>query len=524
MEEKTFYITTAIPYASRKPHIGNTYEAILTDAIARYKKAQGFDVFFMTGTDEHGQKIEDCAKEAGVSPKEYANGVSEEIKRLWDLLGVEYDHFIKTTDDYHEEAVKGIFQKLYDQGDIYKSSYEGWYCVPDESFYTDTQAKDGVCPDCGRPLKRAHEDAYFFNMKKYSERLIQYIEDHPDFIVPASRKNEMINNFLKPGLQDLCVTRSSFKWGVQVPFDPEHVIYVWIDALSNYITGLGYQVDKQGDLFQKYWPADVHIIGKDILRFHTIYWPIILMALGLPLPKQVFGHPWLTTASGKMSKSKGNTIYADDLVNYFGRDGVRYYVLSEMPYANDGTISYENVVLRFNTDLANTLGNLLARTLSMTKKYFDGVIPEQGEITEIDSQLISEAKASFEEYCKNMDEFKLADALDSAMDIARRANKYIDETTPWALAKDESQKARLGSVIYNLLESLRILGVILRPAIPDSCDKLLESLGVDEKDISSASEFGKLKSGNRVGESFVLFARLDEAKILEQIEKANGAV
>jgi len=524
MENKTFYITTAIPYASRKPHIGNTYEAILTDAIARYKKALGYDVFFMTGTDEHGQKIEDCAKEAGVSPKEYANGVSEEIKRLWDLLGVEYDHFIKTTDDYHEAAVKGIFQKLYDQGDIYKSSYEGWYCVPDESFYTDTQAKDGVCPDCGRPLKRAHEDAYFFNMKKYSERLIQYIEEHPDFIVPASRKNEMINNFLKPGLQDLCVTRSSFKWGVQVPFDPEHVIYVWIDALSNYITGLGYTVDKQGDLFQKYWPADVHIIGKDILRFHTIYWPIILMALGLPLPKQVFGHPWLTTATGKMSKSKGNTIYADDLVSHFGRDGVRYYVLSEMPYANDGTISYENVISRFNTDLANTLGNLLARTLSMTKKYFDSVIPEQGEITELDSSLISEAKASFEKYCKEMDEFKLADALDSAMDIARRANKYIDETTPWALAKDESQKARLGSVLYNLLESLRILGVILRPAMPDSCDKLLASLGVEDKTIASAAEFGKLQSGNKVGESFVLFARLDEAKMLEEIEKENGNV
>lgn len=521
-EKKTFYITTAIPYASKKPHIGNTYEAILTDAIARFKKSQGYDVFFMTGTDEHGQKIENCAAEAGVTPQEYASSVSNEIQRLWDLLGVEYNHFIHTTDDYHVAAVKGIFQKFFDQGDIYMDNYEGWYCVPCESFVTDTEAEGGVCPDCGRPLKRANEKAYYFNMQKYSERLIKYIDEHPDFIVPESRKKEMINNFLKPGLQNLCVTRSSFKWGVEVPFDNAHVIYVWLDALTNYITGLGYTVDKQGELFNKYWPADVHIIGKDILRFHTIYWPIFLMALGLPLPKQIFGHPWLNTATGKMSKSKGNSIYADDLVRHFGRDGVRYYVLSEMPYANDGTISYENIIKRYNTDLANTLGNLLARTLSMTHKYFDGIIPEKTAETEFDGDLIETAAKAYSGYVAAMEKFSLADALDSAMSLARRANKYIDETTPWALSKDEALRPRLAAVIYNLLESLRILGVLLSAAIPDSSKKILSSLGIETGCIEDAKTFGALEAGKPVADSFVLFARIDEAKKLEEIETENA--
>ena len=524
MENKKYYITTAIPYASRKPHIGNTYEAILTDAVAKFKKAQGYDVFMMTGTDEHGQKIEDYARDAGVSPKEYADKISSQIQGIWDLLGIEYNHFIRTTDDYHEKAVEGIFQKLYDKGDIYKSEYEGWYCVPDEAFYTDTQAKDGICPDCGRPLKKSHEEAYFFNMKKYQDRLMKYIDDHPDFIMPESRKNEMVNNFLKPGLQDLCVTRSSFKWGVHVPFDDNHVIYVWIDALSNYITGLGYTVDEQGEKFKKYWPADVHIIGKDILRFHTIYWPIILMALDLPLPKQIFAHPWLNTSSGKMSKSRGNSIYADDLTKWFGRDGVRYYVLAEMPYKDDGVISYDRVISRYNTDLANIVGNLVARTLSMTHKYFGGIVPSSEFENDLSKELKASALKLTKDFVKDMEEFRLADAIEDAISIARNANKYIDDTAPWVLAKDESKKEELSTVIYNLLESLRFIAVLLHPIIPESAEKVLSAIKVDDCSIDSLSEFGKLAKGTEVEKSFVLFQRLDEAATLKTIEEEAGNV
>ena len=519
MENKgTFYITTALPYASGNPHIGNSYDAVVADAIARYKKAQGYDVFFMTGTDEHGQKIENRAKEAGTTPAEFARGVSDEIKRLWDLLGVKYDHFIRTTDDYHEEAVKGIFNKLYEQGDIYKSAYEGLYCEPCESFFTETQAENGICPDCGRPLKHACEESYYFRMSKYADRLIEYFNEHPDFIAPESRRKEMLNNFLIPGLQDLCVTRSSFKWGVGVPFDSKHVIYVWIDALINYITGLGYTVDGQGELFKKYWPADVHVIGKDIIRFHTIYWPIILMALDLPLPKKVFGHPWLLFGNDKMSKSKGNVIYPDAAVKHFGLDGIRYYLLAEMPYNTDGSITYESIISRFNTDLANTLGNLASRTVAMTKKYFGGIIPEATETTEFDESLKAEAAKAYEGFTKGFDEYKIADAVECAMELARRANKYIDETTPWALAKDESKKAVLGTVIYNLLETLRITALLLSPIMPDSCAKILEAVNACGDSFESAQNFGALKAGEPVGEIGVLFARIDEAKKLAEIE------
>ena len=520
MSKEKFYITTAIAYASRKPHIGNTYEVIMTDAIARYKRMMGYDVFFLTGTDEHGQKIEDLSKEAGIEPQQYVDNVAADIKEIWDMVGASYDHFIRTTDDQHEKVVQHIFKKLYDQGDIYKSEYEGWYCVPCESFFTDTQIVDGKCPDCGRSVERTKEEAYFFRMSAYQDRLMQYIEDHPEFIEPESRKKEMVNNFLKAGLQDLCVSRSSFKWGVPVPFDDKHVIYVWIDALSNYITALGYDVDEKGELYSKYWPADVHIIGKDILRFHTIYWPIILMALGEPLPKKVFGHPWLLFGTDKMSKSKGNTIYADDLVKRFGVDGTRHHVLSEMPYNSDGSITYENLIARYNSDLANNLGNLVNRTIAMTKKYFDGIVPARGEVTDLDRELIAAVEEGKSLMCKNMDEYRIADALDAVFTALRRANKYIDETTPWILAKNESDKPRLGSVMYNLLESIRVCANLLYPFLPETSEKILAQLNTDCKSL----EYGSLEAGKSVGEAQMLFARIDEAKMLAEIEaelKAN---
>jgi len=449
MENKKFYMTTAIAYASGKPHFGNTYEVIMSDAYARYKRQRGYDVRFMTGTDEHGQKIENLAKDAGISPQEYVDKVSDVIKGIWSLMGSSHDHFIRTTDDYHKKAVKNIFNKLYEQGDIYKGSYEGWYCTPCESFFTETQLVDGKCPDCGRDVTKASEEAYFFKMSKYADRLMKHIEEHPEFIQPESRKNEMINNFLKPGLQDLCVSRTAFSWGIPVDFDPKHITYVWIDALSNYITGLGYDPanEVQSELFQKNWPADVHIIGKDIVRFHTIYWPIMLMALGLPLPKKIFAHPWFKFGVDKMSKSRGNVVYADELAEKFGVDGVRYYALSEMPYANDGSITYESVIARYNMDLANNLGNLVSRTIAMTKKYFDGVIPTPNEETELDKDLKNECAVAYDKVCALMDDYHVSEATSAIFDMLSRANKYIDETTPWILAKSEETKPRLATVI-----------------------------------------------------------------------------
>ena len=519
-----FYITTAIAYASRKPHIGNTYEIILADMIARYKRQRGYDVHFLTGTDEHGQKIENYAKEAGVSPKEYVDGVAGQIKQIWDRMNTTYDRFIRTTDADHERAVSHIFKKLYDQGDIYKNEYEGWYCVPCESFFTETQLSGGKCPDCGGEVVRTKEEAYFFKMSKYAPRLIKHIEEHPEFIEPESRKKEMLNNFLLPGLQDLCVSRTSFKWGIPVSFDDKHVIYVWIDALSNYITGLGYDVDEQGELYKKYWPADVHIIGKDILRFHTIYWPIMLMALGEPLPKKVFGHPWLLSGVDKMSKSRGNVLYADDLADKFSVDGVRHYVLSEMPYQNDGTISYENMIKRYNTDLANNLGNLFSRTLSMTEKYFGGVIPAPTESDTPDDDLKACAENAAKIFAAQMDGYRVADAVETAFDFLRRANKYIDETLPWVLAKDESKKARLDTVLYNLLESLRIGAVLLSSAMPESCKKILAALAPDLSiAYENAETFGLLPPGGTLGKADMLFARIDEKKFMEEIEKEQAA-
>ena len=521
MEKEKFYITTAIAYASQKPHFGNTYEVIMTDCIARYKRQRGYDVFFLTGTDEHGQKIENKAFDAGISPKEYVDNVAAEIKGVWDLMNTSYDKFIRTTDDYHETAVKNIFKKLYDKGDIYKSSYEGWYCTPCESFFTDTQATDGKCPDCGRPVERAKEEAYFFKMSKYADKLIKHIEENPEFIEPESRKKEMVNNFLKceGGLQDLCVSRSSFKWGVPVSFDDGHVIYVWIDALSNYITALGFDPDhaEQPEGYKKYWPADVHIIGKDILRFHTIYWPIILMALGEPLPKKVFGHPWFNFGQDKMSKSRGNVIYADEMARHFGVDGVRHYALSEMPYATDGSITYESVITRYNNDLANNLGNLVSRTHAMTKKYFDGVIPQSAGDEGTDGELKDAIAKAIEAFKKNMDAFRIADALDAVYTMLRRANKYIDETTPWVLAKDEANKARLGTVIYNLLETIRIAAVLLTPAIPATCESIFAQIATDKCDYASIETFGALEAGKALGEAAMLFSRIDEAKLLEQL-------
>ncbi len=521
MEKEKFYITTAIAYASQKPHFGNTYEVIMTDCIARYKRQRGYDVFFLTGTDEHGQKIENKAADAGISPKEYVDNIAGEIKGVWDLMNTSYDKFIRTTDDYHETAVKNIFKKLYDKGDIYKSSYEGWYCTPCESFFTDTQATDGKCPDCGRPVERAKEEAYFFKMSKYADKLIEHIENNPEFIEPESRKKEMVNNFLKceGGLQDLCVSRSSFKWGVPVSFDDRHVIYVWIDALSNYITALGFDPDhaEQPADYKKYWPADVHIIGKDILRFHTIYWPIILMALGEPLPKKVFGHPWFNFGQDKMSKSRGNVIYADEMAKHFGVDGVRHYALAEMPYATDGSITYESVITRYNNDLANNLGNLVSRTHAMTKKYFDGVIPAPAGDEGTDGELKEAIVKAIEAFKTNMDGYRIADAVESVYTMLRRANKYIDETTPWVLAKDEANKARLGTVIYNLLETIRIAAVLLTPAIPATCESIFAQIATDKCDYASIETFGALEAGKELGEAAMLFSRIDENKLLEQL-------
>ena len=522
-----YYITTAIAYASKKPHFGNTYEAIMTDAMARYKRQMGFDVFMCTGTDEHGQKIEDLAKEAGITPKAYVDNVAGEIKTLWDNMNVNYDHFIRTTDDYHESAVQKIFKKFYEQGDIYKDKYEGWYCTPCESFFTETQAEGGKCPDCGREVQRAEEEAYFFKMSKYADKLMEHIDSHPEFIQPESRKKEMVNNFLKVegGLQDLCVSRTSFSWGVPVDFDPKHVTYVWLDALTNYITAIGFDPDKsyeeQSEKFKKYWPADVHVIGKDILRFHTIYWPIFLMALDMPLPKQIFGHPWFNFGADKMSKSRGNVIYADELAGRFGVDGVRYYALSEMPFANDGSITYETVIKRFNTDLVNNLGNLVKRTLDMQKKYFDKVVQAPCEEEELDGELKEACVKAFDGLVKNMDAFKVADALECIFEMLSRANKYIDETTPWTLAKDESKKARLGTVLYNLLEAIRWGAVMLLPFIPETAESVLAMLGTDKADfttIGTADKFGAIVAGSVVGDSKVLFARIDEAKMLAELE------
>ena len=518
MSKGKFYITTAIAYTSRKPHIGNSYEIVLTDAIARYKRMQGYDVYFLTGTDEHGQKIEEYAKSAGITPKEYVDGVAGEIKNICDVLNTTYDKFIRTTDDYHEKAVSKIFNKLYEQGDIYKSEYEGLYCTPCESFWTESQLVDGKCPDCGREVKKAKEEAYFLRLSKYQKQLEEYIEANDNFIYPESRKKEMLNNFIKPGLQDLCVSRSSFKWGIPVSFDEKHVIYVWIDALSNYITALGYDPDGSGENYKKYWPADVHIIGKDIVRFHTIYWPIMLMALGEPLPKQVYGHPWLLFGEDKMSKSKGNVIYADDLAKLIGVDAVRYYLLSEMPHANDGSITYSTIIERFNSDLANTLGNLVNRTIAMTNKYFGGSVCEPNCADEVDDELKSAAYEAVKNLDKHICSYHMADAVEAVMNFAKRCNKYIDETAPWALAKDESKKDRLATVLYNLLESIRYLAIMISPFMPETSDAIFAQMNCDIKDYDSLESFGALKVGTVVGQATPLFARIDAEKMMAEIE------
>ena len=512
MENKKFYITTAIAYASSKPHIGNAYDIVLADMIARYKRAMGYDVHFLTGSDEHGQKIEEKAKAAGITPKEYVDNAAAQIKAVWDSMNTTYDRFIRTTDADHEAAVSEIFKKLYEKGDIYKSEYEGKYCVPCESFFTASQLVDGKCPDCGREVTDAKEEAYFLKLSKYQDRLMKHIEENPDFIKPDSRRNEMINNFLKPGLSDLCVSRSTFKWGVPVEFDDKHVIYVWLDALSNYITGVGYNPNGSGELFDKFWPADLHVIGKDIVRFHTIYWPIILMALDLPLPRQVLGHPWVLVGEDKMSKSKGNTIYADELATRFGTDAVRYYLLSEVSFTNDGSITYESFINKFNTDLANTLGNLVNRTTAMTNKYFGGTVTKNAATTEFDADLINTANETLNKYYTLMDAFRNADAVDAVMTLARRLNKYIDETMPWALAKDETKKAELETVLYNLLEGIRLLSVMLLPIIPESAEKITEYIGTNE----NKAEFGAVETYT-VGEAKPLFARLDTEKVLAEI-------
>ncbi len=512
MEKNKFYITTAIAYTSRKPHIGNAYDIVLADMIARYKRMMGFDVFLMTGSDEHGQKIEECANNAGISPKEYVDKVSNEIKNVWNSLNTSYDKFIRTTDDYHEKTVQKIFKKLYEQGDIYKGEYEGKYCVPCESFFTASQLVDGKCPDCGREVIDSKEEAYFLKLSKYQDKLLEYYEAHPDFIKPESRKNEMINNFLKPGLSDLCVSRSTFKWGVPVEFDKGHVIYVWIDALSNYITGIGYDTENNSEQFDKLWPADLHVIGKDIVRFHTIYWPIILMALGLPLPKQVLGHPWVLVGEDKMSKSKGNVIYADELAKRFGIDAVRYYLLSEIPFTQDGTITYESFITKFNSDLANTLGNLVNRSVAMTNKYFDGKVSFSEAAEECDRELIECANEAIEKYYRFMDTYHNADACETLMTLAKRCNKYIDETTPWTLAKDEANLSRLNAVLYNLLECIRLLSVMLLPIIPESAEGIKSQLGTQNGELC----FGEVKEYS-VTEAKPLFARIDMQKVLEEI-------
>lgn len=527
-DKPKFYITTAIAYTSRKPHIGNSYEIVLTDAIARYKRMQGYDVFFLTGTDEHGQKIEEYAKAAGVTPKAYVDKVAGEIRAICDALHTTYDKFIRTTDDYHEKAVQKIFKKLYDQGDIYKGEYEGLYCTPCESFWTESQLdENGCCPDCHRPVKKAKEEAYFLRLSKYQKQLEDFIESHEDFIYPEARKKEMLNNFIKPGLQDLCVSRTSFKWGVPVSFDESHVIYVWIDALSNYITALGYDPDEPGALYKKYWPADVHIIGKDIVRFHTIYWPIMLMALGEPLPKQVYGHPWLLFGEDKMSKSRGNVIYADDLIKVFGVDAVRYYLLAEMPHAQDGSITYETLIERYNTDLANTIGNLVNRTVAMQQKYFDGVVQAPAEPGAFDDDIRALALDTVKQVDRCFNEYKIADSTACVLTLARRLNKYIDETMPWALAKDEEKRARLGTVLYNLLEGIRFLGVLLSPYMPDTADAIFAQLGTDVREYDSLKAFGGLQAGTKVGTPTPLFSRIDGekliAELLEQQKKEQEA-
>lgn len=506
-----YYITTAISYTSGKPHIGNTYEVVLADAIARYKRSKGYDVYFQTGTDEHGLKIETKAKEAGVEPQEFVDSVANEIKRIWDLMDASYNNFVRTTDKHHKEIVQKIFNKLYEQGDIYKGEYEGWYCTPCESFFTDSQLVDCKCPDCGRDVQKQKEEAYFFKMSKYQDRLLKYIEEHDDFIEPESRKNEMINNFLKPGLQDLCVTRTTFKWSIPVTFDPKHVIYVWIDALTNYITFIGYDPDGSSDLFKKLWPADLHLIGKDILRFHTIYWPIILMALDLPLPKKIFGHPWLLTDNDKMSKSKGNVIYADDLVELFGIDAVRYYLLKEIPYANDGNLTYELLIDVINSDLANTLGNLVQRTISMANKYFDGVVTNKECYEDIDSEFIDRINSLSSNIDKAMDKLAVSDAINSILEVLRASNKYIDETTPWILAKDEDSKDRLETVLYNLLESIRVCSINLSFAIPSTSKEIF-------RQINNTKEENSYLKGNKyeVGTPSVLFQRIDKDKFLKE--------
>ncbi len=525
-KNEKFYLTTAIAYASRKPHIGNTYEIIMSDAVARFRRQVGYDVFFCTGTDEHGEKIERQAKEGGITPQEHVDRVSAEVRSIWDRMNTSYDYFVRTTDDYHVKAVSEMFRIMYEKGDIYKSAYEGWYCVSCESFFTDTQVTDCKCPDCGGAVERRQEEAYFFRMSKYAPALIKHIEEHPEFIEPEARKKEMLNNFLYPGLQDLCVSRSSFTWGVPVTFDDKHVIYVWLDALSNYITALGYNPmnEEQPERFKKYWPANVHIIGKDILRFHTIYWPIFLMSMGLPLTEKIFGHPWFNFGYEKMSKSKGNVIYADDLADKFGTDGVRYYALSEMPYASDGNITWESVVERYNSDLANILGNLVSRTLSMTGKYFDGCVPEPHEETELDRSLKSSVLAAVDEVYGDMMTYHVADALDSIFSALRRANKYIDETMPWSLAKGgEDDKARLSTVIYNLLETIRITAVLLMPFIPESAERIISLLGTKNTDYDALETFGGLEVGMSVTQSSPLFARIDEAKFLEEVKAEREA-
>lgn len=520
MAEK-YYITTAIAYTSGKPHIGNTYEIVLTDFLARFRRAQGYDVVFQTGTDEHGEKIELKAEAAKVTPKKFVDGVAADIRRIWDLMNTSYDKFIRTTDGYHEEQVQKIFEKLLAQGDIYKGSYEGWYCTPCESFWTESQLVDGKCPDCGREVKMASEEAYFFRMSKYADRLMKYYDEHPDFIVPLSRKNEMVNNFLKPGLQDLCVSRTSFSWGIPVKSDPKHVVYVWLDALTNYITGLGYDCDgKSSDRYKKYWPANVHVIGKDIVRFHTIYWPIFLMALGEPLPKQVFGHPWLLQDGGKMSKSKGNVIYADDLVDFFGVDAVRYFLLSSMPYDNDGVISWELVAETINSELANVYGNLVNRTIAMSNKYFGGVVENKGVAEPVDEELKAVVKGAYAKVCKKVDEYRVADALAEVMAIFRRANKYIDETAPWVLARDEASRDRLATVLYNLSESIIIGSSILDCFMPTLAGKVVAQLGAEKRPFDKLGEFGLLENGTKVTDKpEILFARLDVKEITEKVNK-----
>ncbi|MCC2817302.1 methionine--tRNA ligase [Lachnoclostridium pacaense] len=523
--KKPYYITTAIAYASGKPHIGNTYEIVLADSIARYKREQGYDVFFQTGTDEHGQKIEEKAQAAGVTPKEFVDKAAAEIRRIWDLMNTSYDKFIRTTDADHEAQVQKIFKKLYDQGDIYKGYYEGLYCTPCESFFTESQLVDGKCPDCGREVKPAKEEAYFFRMSKYAPRLIEHINQHPEFIQPISRKNEMMNNFLLPGLQDLCVSRTTFSWGIPVDFDSKHVTYVWLDALTNYITGIGYDCDGSStDQFKKYWPADLHLIGKDIIRFHTIYWPIFLMALDVPLPKQVFGHPWLLQGDGKMSKSKGNVLYADTLVDFFGVDAVRYFVLHEMPFDNDGVISWELMVERMNSDLANILGNLVNRTISMSNKYFDGVIADKGAAGEVDEDLKKVVLEEVKKADAKMEQLRVADAMTEIFNIFRRCNKYIDETTPWTLAKDEAQKDRLSTVLYNLTESITIGASLLYSFMPETAGKILAQLNTVKRELSQMDAFGLYPSGNKVTDKpEILFARMDMKEVLEKVEAMHAA-